>query len=81
MYAGEQFMKYICLLVKPIYKLHRKRKKKKTYKKTIIVCSLFFFSVSLVTFVFIFILVVSEIQYYTNTSLKFDYEVDTELEG
>lgn len=37
--------------------------------------------ISLVTFVFIFILVVSEIQYYTNTSLKFDYEVDTELEG
>lgn len=37
--------------------------------------------ISLVTFVFIFILVISEIQYYTNTELKFEYAVDTELEG
>lgn len=37
--------------------------------------------VSLVTFVFIVILVISEIHYYTSTHLKFDYIVDTEVDG
>ncbi|XP_052797939.1 endoplasmic reticulum-Golgi intermediate compartment protein 2-like isoform X1 [Mya arenaria] len=36
---------------------------------------------SLVTFLVIGILIFSEILYYTNTSLKFDYQVDTEVEG
>jgi len=41
----------------------------------------FWFSVSLVTFVIIGVLVVTEVIYYTNTQIKFDYEVDTEVEG
>lgn len=34
---------------------------------------------SILTFVLIIILVISEIQYYTDTELKFEYEVDTNL--
>lgn len=37
--------------------------------------------ISVVTFVFILILVISEIQYYASSLLKFDYEVDTEVDG
>ncbi|XP_053384719.1 endoplasmic reticulum-Golgi intermediate compartment protein 2-like isoform X2 [Mercenaria mercenaria] len=37
--------------------------------------------ISVVTFVFIAILMISEIQYYANTLLKFDYDVDTEVDG
>lgn len=38
-------------------------------------------SVSVVTFLFIGILVISEIHYYASTQLKFDYEVDPEVDG
>lgn len=37
--------------------------------------------ISLVTFVVIFILMISEILYYSSTKLKFDYEVDTQVDG
>ncbi|XP_060588010.1 endoplasmic reticulum-Golgi intermediate compartment protein 2-like isoform X2 [Ruditapes philippinarum] len=37
--------------------------------------------ISVVTFVFIAILMISEVRYYANTLLKFDYEVDKEVDG
>ena len=40
----------------------------------------FLFSVSILVFVFIIVLVVSEVSYYSNTELKFDYEVDQIIE-
>lgn len=39
-----------------------------------------YFSVSILVFMFIIVLVVSEVSYYTNTELKFDYEVDQIIE-
>ncbi|XP_046379689.2 endoplasmic reticulum-Golgi intermediate compartment protein 2-like isoform X2 [Haliotis cracherodii] len=36
---------------------------------------------SIITFIIIAILVISEIKYYTDTELKFDYEVDTNVTG
>ena len=40
----------------------------------------FIFSVSILVFVFIIVLVISEVSYYSNTELKFDYEVDQIIE-
>ncbi|KAL3842000.1 hypothetical protein ACJMK2_020074 [Sinanodonta woodiana] len=37
--------------------------------------------VSILTFIFILVLVISEMRYYADTSLKFDYMVDTEVKG
>ena len=39
-----------------------------------------YFSVSILVFMFVIVLVVSEVSYYTNTELKFDYEVDQIIE-
>ncbi len=39
------------------------------------------FSVSILVFIFIAILVGSEFMYYTDSDLKFDYEVDREFDG
>lgn len=41
----------------------------------------YIFSVSIATFIVIAILVMSEVAYYATTELKFDYEVDTKMDG
>ena len=40
-----------------------------------------YFSVSILVFVLIAILVVSEVRYYSSTDLKYSYEVDTDYES
>lgn len=40
-----------------------------------------FFSVSLLTFVLIAVLVVSEIRYYSVSQLKYEYDVDPDFDG
>ncbi|XP_041368736.1 endoplasmic reticulum-Golgi intermediate compartment protein 2-like [Gigantopelta aegis] len=37
--------------------------------------------ISILTFILIFILIISEFEYYTNTELQFDYQVDTNFTG